>query len=214
MPTKKTTSRRSATKPAKKTTKPRTTRRRVKATKPFAEKPEAQHALDPLREQLKKLGDKLHEQKEHIPHLSDKTHEHLDKFGDTLHEAKDKGVHIAHDVSDSMRKGFQKLGDTLSDAKNKGVHAIKEVAEKIRLFAHDSTELTKLKIELHNLRKEKEKLFMLMGEQLANLYKSHDLSQIENKFTYDFKRLDELETTIAEKEKDSEKFSTDLKAIK
>jgi hypothetical protein len=214
MATKKTTSRKTVSKPVRATTKPRTPRRRPKAARPQTEKPETHHVSDTMREQLKKLGDKLQQQKDNIPQLSEKTREHLNKFGETMHEAKDKGVHVAKDVSDSMHKGAQKLGETFNEAKDKGVHAVKEVAEKIRLFAHNATELTKLKIDLHHLKKERANLFTLMGEQLSNLNKSKKLKGIKTKFTHDFKKLDELGATIADKEKAAKNFTADLKKIR
>jgi uncharacterized coiled-coil protein SlyX len=181
--------RKPASKSARKPVKPKTTRvrrqtKKTQTTKVTEEKA-AHRALDTMREQLKKLGDKIHEEKDAIPHLSDATREQLKKLGDKLHTASDKGVHVARDV-----------------------------AEKIRLFANEATEITKRKIELHKLKKQRESLLLLMGEQLRNLYKAHQLTHIETKFTYDFKKLDELEATITEKEKAIKKASSTLKAIK
>lgn len=185
----KSSSKKPAPKSARKPVKPKTTRVRRKTKKTqttkVTEEKAAHRALDTMQEQLKKLGDKLHEEKDVIPHLSDTTREQLKKLGDKLHDASDKGVNAA-----------------------------REVAEKIRLFATEATEITKRKVELHNLKKQRESLLLLMGEQLRNLYRAHQLTHIETKFTYDFKKLDELEATIAEKEKAIEKASSTLKAIK
>ncbi|MCK5512303.1 MAG: hypothetical protein KAI96_05815 [Thermodesulfovibrionia bacterium] len=187
--TKKPSPKKPAPKSAKGTVKPKTTRGRKQTKKTqttiIAEEKAAHYALDTMRKQLKKLVDKLHEEKDVIPHLSDTTRVQLKKLGDKLHEASDKGVHVA-----------------------------KEIAEKIRLFANETTEITKIKIELHSLKKQRENLLLLMGEQLRNLYKSHQLTHIQTKFTYDFKKLDELEATIAEKEKGIKKTSSNLKTIK
>ncbi len=120
----------------------------------------------------------------------------------------------SHHKLDNTKARLKELGDKLSEAADKGVHAIKEVAEKIHQFAGEATDLTKLKIELHNLQKEREKFLILMGEQLRNLHKSNKLRNIQTKFKYDFKKIDEIETSIAEKEKEVSRLASDLKSIK
>lgn len=140
----------------------------------------------------------------------DKTMEQLRELGSALGKAADKGV---YDVSESTRDHIRRIKDRISESADKGTTAIKEVAEKIHLFAIEATELTKLKIELHNLNKERDKFLLLMGEQLRNLHKSDKVKNIKEKFKYDFQKLDEIEADIAEKEKEVARYSAILKSI-
>ncbi|MBC8412388.1 MAG: hypothetical protein ISR96_09095 [Nitrospira sp.] len=114
---------------------------------------------------------------------------------------------------DKLDSSLHTLRDKLSKAAEKGVNAIKEVAEKIHLFADDATELTKRKIEYHNLQKEHEKLLILMGIQLRNMNKSNTLNNVKNKFKYDFQKLNDIETELIVIESEIEKLTSELKAI-
>jgi hypothetical protein len=105
------------------------------------------------------------------------------------------------DFAHTTKEELQKLGDKIHEATDKGVHMVKDIADHVQRFASDATELTKLKIELHNLKSERTKLYTLMGEQLRNLHVSKKLTNIQRRFKDDFKRLDELETEIAEIER-------------
>jgi hypothetical protein len=105
------------------------------------------------------------------------------------------------DFAETTRAELKKLGDKIHEATDKGVHIVKDIADHVQKFANNATELTKLKIELHNLKNERTKLYTLMGEQLRNLYISKKLTKIKTRFQEDFKRLDELEAAISEKEK-------------
>lgn len=175
----------SASRPAKSTTKSGTTKRKTVKSKSPAAKNISDQQMDKTMEQLRELGS-------------------------ALGKAADKGV---YDVSESTRDQIRKIKDKLSDTADKGAMAIKEVAEKIHLFASEATELTKLKIELHNLHKEREKFLLLMGEQLRNLHKSDKVKNIKTKFKYDFQKLDEIEANISEKEKEVTRYSAVLKSI-
>lgn len=138
----------------------------------------------------------------------DDTVEQLKELGENLERAADKGI---YDSAEKTQDHLKKIKDILSEATDKGVNTIREVTEKIHHFASEATELTKLKIELHNLQKEREKFLLLMGEQLRNLHKSDKVRNIQKKFKYDFQKLDELEAGIAEKEKELSRHSLDFK---
>ena len=105
------------------------------------------------------------------------------------------------DFTDSTRNELKKLGDKIHEAADRGVHIVKDIAEEVQRYAKDATERTRIKIELHNLKAERDKLYTLMGEQLRNLYKSKKLTNMSRRFKEDFKRLDELEKAINEHEK-------------
>jgi len=111
------------------------------------------------------------------------------------------------DFAESTKEELRKLGDKIHEATDKGVHFAKEIAEDVQKFAKDATSFTKVKIELHNLKSEKEKLYSLMGEHLSNLYKEKKLTKMATRFRDDFKKLNELESAIEEKEKEAKRIS-------
>jgi hypothetical protein len=111
------------------------------------------------------------------------------------------------DFAETTKEQLKKLGDIVHEATDKGVHVVKDIAEEVQRFARDKTELTKIKIKLHHLKAEREKLFTLMGEQLRNLYKSKKLTDIKKRFKADFEKLEELEKTIDEHEKQAGELS-------
>lgn len=111
------------------------------------------------------------------------------------------------DFADNTKEQLKKLGDKIYEATDKGVHVVKDIAEQVQRFAKDATELTKLRIDLHNLKGERTKLYTLMGEQLRNLYVSKKLTYIKKRFKNDFIRLEELEKEISDKEKRVSKIS-------
>ena len=107
------------------------------------------------------------------------------------------------DFAENTKAELRKLGDKIHEATDQGVHLAKEIAEDVQKFARGATNLTKVKIELHNLKEEKEKLYSLMGQHLSNLYKEKKLTKIATRFKDDFKKLNELESAIEEKEKEA-----------
>ena len=128
--------------------------------------------------QYRKMMDKLGKEVEGMPHMSDETREQLKRLGDKLSVAADKGMHVA-----------------------------KDVAERVRHFATEATELTKLKIEIHKLKSDPDRLLLKMGERLWNLNKSKKLKDIGSVFKNDFKKLDGFKADIASKEKEAGKIS-------
>ncbi len=139
----------------------------------------------------------------------DKTMDRIKELGDKLAKSAEKGLY-----DETTRDQLRKLKEKLSEAADKGAHAFREAAGKIHQFAGEATELTRLKIELHNLQKEREKFLLLMGEQLRNLYKSNKLRNIREKLKYDFRKIDEIEEAIAEKEREAARLAADMKPVK
>jgi hypothetical protein len=105
------------------------------------------------------------------------------------------------DFAESTKRELKKLGDRIHEAADKGVHLARDIAEDVQKFARDATDMTKAKIELHNLKTEREKLYSLMGQHITNLYKENKLTKIKTRFKDDFAKLDELEAAIDEKKK-------------
>jgi hypothetical protein len=164
---------------ARKTTRKTTVRKkRTKKATPAESKDIIEQLSDSARTQFKKLGDKFQEDKDIMPQMSDATREQLKKLGDKLGEATDKGVTVA-----------------------------KDIAERVRHFASEATELTKLKIEIHKLKSSRDRLIFTVGEKLISLYKARKFSNVETTFADDFKKLDDIKTKLSEKEKAVRKIS-------
>jgi hypothetical protein len=111
------------------------------------------------------------------------------------------------DFAESTKKELKRLGDRIHEAADKSVHLAKDIAGDVQKFARDATDLTRTKIDLHNLRAEREKLYSLMGQHITNLYKENKLTKIKTRFKDDFAKLDELEAAIDEKNKLAERLS-------
>lgn len=107
------------------------------------------------------------------------------------------------DFAQDTKIELKKLGEQIHEATGKGVHKAKEIAEDVRKFAKDATNLTMLKMELHNLKTERDRLYAAMGKRLANLYKTSKLSNIKTSFKSDITKLRKLESEIKKKEKEA-----------
>lgn len=154
---------------------------------------------------------KIPEQKSADLHSLEKTRKELETLGKKFSEAADKGM---HDTLETTRKQLGKLGEKMHEASDKGIHFVKELAEEVHRFATDAAEMTKIKIEIHNLKKERDSIFMIMGQRLKNMYHARKLSNIRSKFQNDMSRLDQIEADIAGKEKEAEKLSLDIRKIR
>jgi hypothetical protein len=165
---------------AKTTSRTRTTTRKPTVRKRRAKKTASSEARD-IKGQVSELSPKKPKQlndKDIIPYMSDTTREQLRKLGDKLSEATDRGTHVARDI-----------------------------AERVRHFAAEATELTKLKIEIHKIKTARDKLIFSLGEKTISLHKAKKLHDIESVFSDDFTKLEELKTKLAEREKAVKKIS-------
>jgi hypothetical protein len=172
------TKRKTTTKGRKTVRRPVAKKRQTKKTAPPATQDIFAQFSDSARKQLKKLGAKFGEDSDIMPQMSDATRDQLKKLGDKLGEAADKGVHIA-----------------------------KDVAERVRHFATEATELTKLKIEIHKLKSSRDAILLGIGEKLVSLYKAKKLAQTESTFKKEFSKLDKLNSEITVIEKAIKKIS-------
>lgn len=103
-------------------------------------------------------------------------------------------------ISAASREQLSKLGDKLGVAADKGVHVAKDMAEKVRHFAIEATELTKLKFETHKFKSARDKLIYEMGSKVWALYESKTLSEIQDVLMGDFQEMERLGSAIANKE--------------
>ena len=56
------------------------------------------------------------------------------------------------DFAETTKEELKHLGDKIHEATDKGVHVARDIAEEVRRFTKDATELTKLKMEIHHLK--------------------------------------------------------------
>jgi hypothetical protein len=174
------------TPPAKKTaSRTRKTTRKPSAAKKRTKKTASQESKEKRTEipavqpgQIQRPGNSEFDSKDMLPQMSDATREQLKKLGDKLSEATDKGVHVARDI-----------------------------AERVRHFASEATELTKLKVEIHKLKSAHDRLIYDIGNKLVKLYKNQKLANIESTFSDDLTQLEYIKSQIAIKEKAVKKIS-------
>ena len=97
---------------------------------------------------------------------------------------------------------------SVSQTTQRGAGAVRAGTERLIRFAQDTTKRTRVKLETRNLQKELDNLYKEEGKKLWQLHKEQKLGEIENSFSEDFKKTDELEQKIAEKKKESEIISS------
>jgi len=126
-------------------------------------------------------------------------------------KVKEQGPIVTEETSekefDTTEEKLRKMGDKLSEAADKGVMALKEVFERVKDFSSDAAELTKLKIEIRNMKTDRDKLYASIGKKLWDMKKSAKLEKIQSIFSEDFNKLEDFEDKIAKKEKQAEKIS-------
>ena len=124
---------------------------------------------------------------------------HLEKAG----QSEQKNEKSIKDDKEDKGSFWKKL----SGVAEKGMASLKAGVEKIAHFTSSSAKLAKLKVEIHNLENEREKLKFEAGQKLWQLYKDQKLSEVESAFTGEFKKMAELRKQVAAKEKQAEKIS-------
>jgi ElaB/YqjD/DUF883 family membrane-anchored ribosome-binding protein len=121
---------------------------------------------------------------------------------------------IISNISDVTGRQLKRLRKGLGSATEKETNVLKDISEKVHQFANKETELTRLKIELPNLKEEHEGLLRVMGENLWNMHRANRMTRLKSKFKYDFKRLQEVEAEIKEKKRTAARITTFLKNIR
>ncbi len=112
-----------------------------------------------------------------------------------------------NDFAESTKKDLKKLGELIHEAADKGTHIAKEIAEDMRIFARDARNLTMIKMEIHNLENEREKLYCTIGKRLTTLNRTKKLTDIKTKFKKDFSKLAALDSSIKKNKKQAGKIS-------
>ncbi len=78
---------------------------------------------------------------------------------------------------------------------------LKTSAFKVGDFTAHATHLAKLKLEAHKLNNELCKLILETGHKLWELHKDHNLDQVEDIFSEDFKEIASIEEKLQENQK-------------
>ncbi len=105
--------------------------------------------------------------------------------------------------SELAKKNDLDVKDKVSDLADRGVAVARDVFERVKHFTSDATELTRLKVEILKLKSNRNKLFKEMGQKLWDLKKTNKFRGIQVVFTPYFKKLEELEKKISEKESEA-----------
>ncbi len=124
-----------------------------------------------------------------------------------IKKAVNRESEMQDNMADATREQLKKLGDKLSEATDKGVHVARDIADRVRHFASEATELTKLKVEIHKLKNAQDRLIFDIGSKFVELYKNQKLSNIESVFADDLTQLEYIKSQIAIKEKGVNKIS-------
>ncbi len=112
--------------------------------------------------------------------------------------------------SKKQEQKTKSTSDSLNEAVEKGSVFIKDMYEKVRHFSGEATELTRLKIDIRNLKSEREHLYTDMGKRLWDLKQTGNFRGINSVFEKDFTRLEEIEKEIDNKEKEAKKKDLSL----
>lgn len=99
------------------------------------------------------------------------------------------------------------VGDKLGEAAQKSMDAARDILEKVRFFASGATELTRLKIDVANLKSDRKRFIEEMGEKVWQLQKSGKLDKASDELKPTFQKVEDLESRISEKEKEIKKVS-------
>jgi len=85
--------------------------------------------------------------------------------------------------------------------------AIKKGSQRVAKFTGSATRLSKLKVDIHNLHNQVEKVHLENGQKLWQLHHNKKLGEIDNNFSDEFKKIEDLEKQIKTKEKEAEAIS-------
>lgn len=85
--------------------------------------------------------------------------------------------------------------------------AIKKGSQRVAKFTGSATRLSKLKVDIHNLHNQIEKVHLENGKKLWQMHHDKKLGEFENNFSEEFKQIENLEKQIKTKEKEVEAIS-------
>ena len=92
------------------------------------------------------------------------------------------------------------ISDKISAATDRGVALAKELFGKAKHYSNEAVELTRLKIDIYNLKSDRDRIYKNMGARLWQLNKEDKFRGIKSQFTDEFDLLNSLEEKISAKE--------------
>ena len=99
------------------------------------------------------------------------------------------------------------LKDKIRNLSEKGLDALKKSSEKIAHFTSSGTKLAKIKLDIHNLENECNKLNCAVGKRLWQKQKENKLEDIAALFANDFKTMNSLRNKISALQEQADKIS-------
>lgn len=123
-----------------------------------------------------------------------------------MKEAAKTAVDSTKPIEDTQKEKSD-FWENISEVTGKGTELFKMGVEKVGHFTSSSAKFAKLKVEIHNLKNEQEKLNLEAGQKLWQMFKDNKLSNVEAAFSNTFKEMDILRKQIATKEKQVAKIS-------
>ncbi len=117
-----------------------------------------------------------------------------DKTKETLKEGAEKG-------GEALKTGTDQTKETLKEGAEKLGEFVKEGAEKLGELTTQAVQATKMKIEEHHLKSERDKQFQSVGEKLWQHYqaqKLQQLSDVDKLLAEDFRKITEIEKALKE----------------
>lgn len=129
----------------------------------------------------------------------------------TQEEASSKSK--AHEQPKDKKQEYDEdnLGEKLGAMAEKVFESMKIGVQKLSDFASDSSQVAKIKFEILNLNSDRKSLLRDVGQKLWKLHKEKSLENIEEKFKNEFKKIADMESKIAQKEKEVETVSAKVK---
>lgn len=126
---------------------------------------------------------------------------------DTAAATLEKTGEAAQKTAETVKEGASVVGEKVSEVASKGMEALKTGAKKVSHFTGEASKLAKLKVEIHNLKSARDRLFLEAGTKLWHLRQGKKLADVQTAFSEEFQRMAELQAQIMVKEKEAESIS-------
>lgn len=97
--------------------------------------------------------------------------------------------------------------DKVSDYANKSLQVLKIGVQKLAHFTGSATKLSKLKVEIHTLQTNCDKIYLDVGKKLWQLHKDDKLRELGTAFEEEFKKIEDFHQQITAKQKEADKIS-------
>jgi len=101
-----------------------------------------------------------------------------------------------HEFQERVARISEKVGE-----------AVKRGSRRVAKFTGSATKLSKLKMDIHNLQNQLDKVRLQSGKKLWQMHQDNKLGQLDNKFSQEFDQIADLEKQIRTKEKEAEAIS-------